>query len=166
MQNLSTEELEQQLITYKEKFAQIEAVIKQDPNNEAIVKARQDLLDIINLAEDLLKLRKKPIAVTLKEVSSREKEREKEKEREIEKRPREETEDKSLEDGEQVEVEEEIEAEDGTKQIVKFTIPKSLKILPSDSEEIRHHKRKRIKVCPFKTLNSFFDKTSKKFNIP
>lgn len=149
MQNLTTEELEQQLNAYKEKFAQIEAVIKQDPNNEAIVKARQDLLDIINLAEDLLKLRKKPMAVTLKEVSSREKEREKEKEkeRETEKRQREEPEEKVSEDGEQVEVEEEIEDENGTKQIVKFTIPKSLKILPSDSEEIRHHKRKRIKVC-------------------
>lgn len=67
----SVEELEEKLSQYKENFLQIETALKQVPNNEALLKAKSDLWEVINLTEDLLKLKKKPVTVSAKDTESK-----------------------------------------------------------------------------------------------
>jgi len=54
--------------TYKEKFQKIEAALRQPDlaTYDALTKAKQDLLDVINLTEDLVRIKRKPLAQTEK----------------------------------------------------------------------------------------------------
>jgi len=71
-----------------------------------------------------------------------------------------------VQDTAQEEEQEEIEEDDetGTNNKIKFNIPKSLKILPTDSEEVRQHKRKRIRIikAQFRKKKMEEDRTDKK----
>jgi len=58
--NLDISSNQEQLATYKVQFDQIEQALKQDPDNESLLKLKADLIDVINLTEDLLKLNKHP----------------------------------------------------------------------------------------------------------
>jgi len=61
------EEIEIQLQTYKEQFQTIEQALRQDSDNESLLKLKSDLIDIINLTEDLLKLKRNPVKDIAKE---------------------------------------------------------------------------------------------------
>jgi len=144
---MSTEE---QVSAYKEKFLQVEAALKLDPENEELLQVRADLLEVIHLAEDVLKIKKKPgvnphsssvdesyhspIKSSLSNTSVTESARTVETEY-------------GGEEDEGMEGDEEFD-EDGTTETGNstFKIPKSLKILPTDSEEVRNSKRKRIRA--------------------
>jgi survival-of-motor-neuron-related-splicing factor 30 len=60
----SQEDQESQLQTYKEQFEQIEEALKQDPSNEELLKLKGDLVEVINLTEDLLKLKGTNVATS------------------------------------------------------------------------------------------------------
>src|SRR5690349_1618183 len=76
----TTEELEDKLSMYKDNFYQMERALKEDPNNEAYLKVKEDLWEVIKLTEDLLKLRRKP-TIEAKEVPPTPQEKEKQLER-------------------------------------------------------------------------------------
>ena len=52
--NESAEELVTKLNTYKEQLAQVQELIKTDPNNESFFKLRDDLLEVVALTQDLV----------------------------------------------------------------------------------------------------------------
>jgi survival-of-motor-neuron-related-splicing factor 30 len=60
----SIEELEEKLANYKDQFQQIEAALKVQPNSEDLLKLKSDLIDVINLTEDFLRLNRKKAVVT------------------------------------------------------------------------------------------------------
>jgi len=176
---MSSEDLEQKLNKYKENFSKIELVLKLDPTNEAMLKAKSELLDVIQLTEDLLKLKRKPELTSAASSALGQTRADNNNNEGIGKPP---LEDKitsknnynitpkddtnggqphppaenavaSLEGGEdgeeEVYAEEEEDDEDErgpAKDTKPFTIPKSLKILPGDSEEVRISKRKKIRA--------------------
>jgi hypothetical protein len=53
--NESAEELVTKLNTYKEQLAQVQELIKTDPNNESFFKLRDDLLEVVALTQDLVR---------------------------------------------------------------------------------------------------------------
>jgi len=63
--NASVEEIESQLSIYKEQFSAVESALRQEPGNDALLKVKGDLFEVINLTEDLLKLRKKALPITV-----------------------------------------------------------------------------------------------------
>jgi len=66
------EDIEIQLQTYKEQFQTIEQALRQDTDNESLLKLKSDLIDVINLTEDLLKLKRNPVKDIAKERESKE----------------------------------------------------------------------------------------------
>jgi len=56
----TAEELEEKLSSFKDKYAQVEFALKQAPESEALEKVKTNLLDVISLTENLLKLKRKP----------------------------------------------------------------------------------------------------------
>jgi survival-of-motor-neuron-related-splicing factor 30 len=58
MDESSLETLEEQLTLYKDQFQQVEVAIKAAPTDDSLVKLKSDLLDVINLTQDLIKLKK------------------------------------------------------------------------------------------------------------
>ncbi len=63
-------DIETQLQTYKEQFQAVEQALKQEPENESLLKLKADLIDVINLTEDLLKIKR----TSVKEISKESKE--------------------------------------------------------------------------------------------
>jgi len=136
----TSEQLEQKLTNYKEKFQQVEVALKQAPDNEGLLKVKEDLLDVIHLTEDLLKLRKKDSLDNVSNVA--EHEEKSSKANATTEMPNPNPKKHKLPPAEPQpppppppsEIDE------------KFVIPKHLKILPTDSEETRNGKRKRLKA--------------------
>ena len=62
----SLETLEEQLVLYKDQFQQVEVALKSAPTDPEIQKLKLDLLDVINLTQDLIKLKK---SSSVKELS-------------------------------------------------------------------------------------------------
>jgi survival-of-motor-neuron-related-splicing factor 30 len=56
----SIEQLQAKLDTYKEQLSQVETLIAQDSTNGSFVKLRTDLLEVVRLTEDLVKVRSGP----------------------------------------------------------------------------------------------------------
>jgi len=55
----TTEEIEEKLSTYKDHYHQIETALREDPENDALLQAKEEIWDVIQLTEELLKLRRK-----------------------------------------------------------------------------------------------------------
>jgi survival-of-motor-neuron-related-splicing factor 30 len=64
MENLSVEELEKKLIGYKTAYEKIEAGLRIQSSNEALLKAKNEILNVIDLTEKVLRLKRKPHANT------------------------------------------------------------------------------------------------------
>jgi len=127
----SIEELQTALNTYNSNFAQITAALKEAPENADLLKLKSDLVEVIALTESLLKAKRKPtgtpVASVAAEISSQVQSKEK-KSRPAP--PPEEDEDDQHED----------------KTPGEFVVPRKLRIIPTDTEEEREHKRKRVKA--------------------
>lgn len=64
MEDASVQELEVQLNDHKEKYFAIETALKQDYANETLLKLKSELWEVIQMLQDLVKLKKKALPVT------------------------------------------------------------------------------------------------------
>jgi survival-of-motor-neuron-related-splicing factor 30 len=60
-ESATIEDLEKTLATYQEQFEQVEAALKQMPTSEELLKVKEDLVEVINLTNNLLRLKSKTI---------------------------------------------------------------------------------------------------------
>jgi len=63
MEDASIQELEVQLNDHKEKFFAIETALKQDYANETLLKLKSELWEVIQMLQDLVKLKKRTLPV-------------------------------------------------------------------------------------------------------
>jgi survival-of-motor-neuron-related-splicing factor 30 len=73
--DLTVEELQQQINDYEEQLAVVDAALAQDPDQPEFLEVKTNLVDVLNVTKDLLRLKKEtapPIVYdNIQEIASR-----------------------------------------------------------------------------------------------